>query len=202
MKNSILICLLFASYLGIAQSSKRDFRKLLKTFSGTYQATTTPTDPTAIVGIEAMPVRLSFLNTPVFYVKWLRANGKVYRQRLYVFKYDKLSKTITSEAMSFKTDSLFVDFYKNSTTLNSLTQNDLKTTLGCPDTWLCTDGQFVGSVDDCKFNSERRGKPIYISGRLKVDAESWASTEVGKDENGKILFGKIDDYALQTKRVR
>jgi hypothetical protein len=197
-----LLCFLFVPFLAFSQSSKRDFKQLLKTFEGHYKAETTPSDPTAIVGIEATPVKLSFVKEPVFYVKWIRANGKVYRQRLYVFNYNKATKTITSEAMSFKIDSLFYDFYKNSEKVNTLTQNDLKTTLGCPDTWQRTNSQFVGSVDSCKFNSERRGKPIYISGRLKVDANGWASTEVGKDENGKILFGKLDDYALQIKRVK
>jgi CpeT/CpcT family (DUF1001) len=189
-------------FLAVSQSSKKDFRQLLKTFAGTYHADITPSDPTAIVGIEATPVKLSFVKEPVFYVKWIRANGKVYRQRLYVFKYNKATKTISSEAMSFKTDLLFYDFYKSTQKVNTLTQNDLKTTLGCPDIWQHTNSQFIGSVDSCKFNSERRGKPIFISGRLKVDANGWASTEVGKDENGKVLFGKIDDYALQIKRVK
>ncbi len=173
-----------------------------KIFAGKYRAETTPADPTAIASVEVVPLKVAFIKNPAFYVKWVRADGKFYRQRIYVFSFDADKKQISSEAFSFKTDSLFYDFYKNSEKLLALKQDDLKTSLGCPDIWQKIDNQFIGSVENCKFESARRGKPIYISGKLKVDANSWASTEVGKDDTGKVLFGKIDEYALQIKRVK
>ena len=197
-----LATLFLVQFLSFSQASKKDFRALQKTFVGKYQAETTPTDPKAIASVEVVPLKLTFIQSPAFYVKWLQANGKFYRQRIYVFSFDKDKKQISSEAFSFKTDSLFFDFYKNSEKILALKQDDLKTSLGCPDIWQKVDNQFIGSVENCKFESARRGKPIYISGKLKVDADSWASTEVGKDENGKVLFGKIDEYALQIKRVK
>jgi hypothetical protein len=208
MKKVALLTLIFScfSFLTQAQSTKKDYKQLLKTFAGRYTSVVAngTADEKKLIDqmtITIVRVKGSFFKDPTFYVKYVRGDGSLYRQRLYTFQFD--GQKIQSQSIGFVKDSLFVDFYKNSEKTKNLTQNDLKSGLNCPDTWVKTDEGFVGSMDNCPFKSERRGgKEIYISSKMLLTKTNLSTTEAGKDETGKILFGKIDGYALVLNRLK
>ena len=194
----------FSNHISIAQSTKKDFKQLLKLFEGSYKTTASEGTPTEKQLLDQMTITVkridgSYLGKQVFYVKYVRGNGSLYRQRLYTFTYD--GQKIQSESVAFLKDSLFIDFYENGEKVKNLNKTDMKVGVGCPDTWVKTADGFIGSMDSCAFKSERRGgKEIYIFSRMKVSKQGMATTEAGKDETGKILFGKLDDYALKLVR--
>ena len=203
----LLICvsiLLFSSEITTAQSSKKDFKRLLKLFEGSYKTTLVEASPTEKQLLDQMTITVkrlkgSYLGKAAFYVKYVRGNGSLYRQRLYTFTFD--GQKIQSTSVAFLKDSLFVDFYKQPEKVKNLSVADIKAGIGCADNWLKTADGFVGSMDSCAFKSERRGgKEIYIFSRMKVSKQGMATTEAAKDETGKILFGKLDDYALKLVR--
>lgn len=201
------VLFLFLNVNGIAQTSFRDFKRLLKMFPGEYQttgeATGTPSEQQLMneMKISVIPIDLPQLGENCFYVKYLRGNGSLYRQRIYTLHYSPALQSITSESVGFVQDSLFIDFHKNPAQLKALSAADLKQSLDCYDTWHLTKDGFVAKMDSCLFKSERRGKDIYIYSRMMVSSTGLATTEAGKDETGKILFGKLDGYALQLRRV-
>jgi hypothetical protein len=206
MIRSISFCLicLFFSLIATAQSTKKDFKQLLKLFEGRYKSTLLEGSPTEKQLLEQMTITIkrvkgSYLGKNTFYVKYVRGNGSLYRQRLYTFNFD--GQKIQSESVGFVSDSLFTDFHTSKEKIKNLTKNDLKILINCADTWQKVGNEFVGSMDNCPFKSERRGgKEIFISSKMKVSKKGLATTEAGKDETGKLLFGKTEDYALILNR--
>lgn len=201
-----LITIIVLSQLasGTAQSSRKEFKQLLRMFEGRYKSVAAEGTPAEKQTLERMTITVvrikgSLLGPNVFYVKYVRGNGSLYRQRLYTFTFE--NGIIKSKSAGFVTDSLFIDLPKSPEKVKALANADLKITMGCMDTWIKTQEGFIGSMIDCPFKSERRGgKEIYISSRMKVSKTGMATTEAGKDDTGKILFGKMDDYALQLVR--
>lgn len=204
MKYLQLFFLYLVSISLSAQSTRKEFKQLLKLFPSKYEsmeAGGTPTEKQLIekMTITVVPVNGSLLGKYTFYIKYVRGNGSLYRQRLMTFKFD--NHQITSESVAFVKDSLFVDFYLNSDNVKNLSQSNLKPSLGCADRWTKSGDEFIAKMDSCAFKSDRRGKNIYIFSRMMISDAGMATTEAGKDENGKILFGKLDGYALRLKRT-
>ena len=201
--STLLFCAFTLS--AVAQTSKKDFGQLLKLLPSKYETITaegmTPKEQQLIdqMTITIAPVEGSVLGKNTFYIKYIRGNGSLYRQRLMTLKYE--NQQITSESVAFAKDSSFIDFYLNPDKIKRLSQKDLKASLGCADVWTKTGDEFVAKMDSCPFKSERRGKDIYIFSRMMISQEGMGTTEAGKDENGKILFGKLEGYALKLKRV-
>lgn len=197
MKYLQIILFILLSNYSFAQSSKKDFKELTKTFPGKYKTYEGTIDA---MTITVAPVKSSFLGKDIFYIKYVKKDGSLYRQRLISMKFD--GQNITSETVSFVKDSAFIDFYKDAQKVKNLSQKDIKPSLGCPDTWMKVGDEFIAKMDSCAFKSERRGgKIIYISSRMMVSKNGMGTTEAGKDENGKFLFGSLDGYALKLKRV-
>ena len=194
--------LIFAFFLSIfslsAQSSKKEFKQLLKTFPGKYKTVEKTIDA---MTITVSPIENSILGKNVFYIKYIKVNGSLYRQRLILMKFD--GQKITSEAQSFVKDSSFIDLNLDKNKIKNLSQKDLKSSLGCADTWSKVGDEFIAKMDSCAFKSERRGgKNIFIYSRMMVSETGMGTTEAGKDETGKILFGSLEGYALKLKRVK
>jgi hypothetical protein len=58
----------------------------------------------------------------------------------------------------------------------------------------------VGKADACAYFSAKRGKNIFIYDRMKISASGMATSEAAKDENGMLLFGDLDGWALVLDR--
>ncbi|MFN4147505.1 MAG: CpcT/CpeT family chromophore lyase [Runella sp.] len=200
--------LCWATLSSMAQTSSKDFKRLLKLFEGTYITITTPSGTPSEqalmdqMTISVVPVNLPFLGEHIFYVKYTKGDGSLYRQRLYSFSFTPATQTITSHSMGFIKDSDWIDFYQKTELVNQLSMNHLKPSLGCADLWVKENKAFVARMDSCVFKSDRRGKDIFIYSRMRVSADGMATTEAGKDETGKTLFGKLDSYALQLRRIK
>ena len=196
---------IFSSTSTTAQSSKKDFKQLMRLFEGRYKTAVVDGTPTEKQLLDQMTITIkridgSYLGKNTFYVKYVRGNGSLYRQRLYTFTFT--DNKIQSQSVAFQKDSLFVDVFNSPEKVKNLSQTDMKAGIGCPDNWAKTSDGFIGSMDSCAFKSERRGgKEIYIFSRMKVSKQGMATTEAGKDETGKVLFGKLEDYALKLQRL-
>lgn len=208
MRTILFLFLLLSGNLS-AQTTARDFKKLLRLFPGQYDSvgdafngSATEKEQFERMHITVAPVKIPFLGERVFYVKYLKQNDpkQVYRQRLYVFRYDKTLKTIVSEAHSFQKDSAFVDFHLRPEKQKSLNPAQIKSSLGCPSTWQTDGDGYVGRADSCSFYSTRRQENIFIYDKMRLSPSGLATSEMGKDKTGKILFGNPTDYALKLNR--
>jgi|GEM_PF-5128363 len=209
MKNLFSLALLLFAVGAWAQPTPKDFKKLLRLFPGEYDSlgetfNGTPTEKEAFerMHILVAPVRVKALGEHVFYVKYLKQNDlkQIYRQRLYVFRYDKASKNIVSEAHSFQKDSAFVDLHLYPEKQKSLTRQQIKTALGCPSWWQPDGEGYVGRADSCTFYSARRQENIFVYDKMRLTPSGLATSEMGKDKAGKILFGNPTEYALKLNR--
>ena len=208
MRTMLFLGLLLAN-ASVAQTTARDFKKLLRMFPGQYDSmgeafkgSATEKEQFERMHITVAPVKIPFLGKHVFYVKYLKQNDskQVYRQRLYVFRYDKNQKAIVSEAHSFQKDSTFVDLHLRPEQQKSLTMAQIKSSLGCPSTWQTDGDGYVGRADSCSFYSARRQENIFIYDKMRLSPSGLATSEMGKDKTGKILFGSPADYALKLNR--
>jgi hypothetical protein len=202
MRTLVLLFCLFC--LSAQADAQRDFKKLCRLFAGEYDnLAQTQRDPKAgRMHIHIAKVAVPILGKYVFFVQYQRnANpSDIYRQRLYIFKKDK--GKITSEAYSFVADSLNRDFSKNLDKQKNITKVQLKFTVGCPSVWTNEGTQFVGKTDSCRFFSQKRGKDIFIFDRMRISETGMGTTEAAKDEKGDIIFGKLDDWALDLVREK
>jgi CpeT/CpcT family (DUF1001) len=200
-KLTFLFCLLS---IGLQAQTQRDFKKLCRLFAGEFDNATQTNGDTAIgrMHIHIAKVNVSFLGKNVFFVQYQRNNNPndIYRPRLYSFKRE--NGKITSESCSFVADSLFRDFGKNAAKQATLTKEQVKVTVNCPSVWTVVGTDFVGKTDSCKFFSARRKQDIYIFDRMRISKTGMGTTEAAKDESGKILFGKLDDWALDLLREK
>jgi CpeT/CpcT family (DUF1001) len=206
MKNYLLLLGCLLSSLDILaqvpahQSHSRAFENLLELMPGQYQTDVVHDPQVTDMNIRVARVRAEALGEHTFYVKYVQ-KGKLYRQRILVLCEN--DGKITTEGYSFVKDSLFVDFDRWPTDRQQALQKaEVKSSLGCASTWLAVDDALVGGADKCPFFSTRRGKNIYISDRMKFSVQGMATTEAGFDENGQVLFGKIDTWALELKRQK
>ena len=209
MKNLFALALLLLATAAWAQPTPKDFKKLLRLFPGEYDSlgetfNGTPTEKEKFerMHILVAPVRVSVLGEHVFYVKYLKQNDpkQIYRQRLYVFRYDKTTRSIVSEAHSFQKDSAFVDLHLYPEKQKSLTSQQIKTSLGCPSSWQTDGDGYVSHADSCAFYSARRQENIFIYDKMRLTPSGMATSEMGKDKTGKILFGSPTEYALKLNR--
>jgi CpeT/CpcT family (DUF1001) len=205
LRTVVLLILLGQLVSGAAQSSsKKEFKRLMRLFEGQYNSVAVAGTPAEKQTLESMTITVtrmegSLLGPNTFYIKYVRGNGSLYRQRLCTFTFEQ--GLIKSKSVGFMKDSLFIDIAKSPEKVKALAQTDLKSIMDCMDTWTKTTDGFVGTMNDCPFKSERRGgKEIFISSRMKVSKTGMATTEAGKDDTGKILFGKPDGYALEFVR--
>ena len=198
---TLLFCLI---YLNTQAQTQRDFKKLCRLFAGEYDnlAQTKRDTSAGRMHIHIAKVAVPILGKNVFFVQYQRnANpNDIYRQRLYSFKRE--DGKITSESCAFVADSLFRDFGKNPSKQKALTKEQVKVTVNCPSVWTFDGTQFVGKTDSCKFFSQRRGKDIFIFDRMRISKTGMGTTEAAKDDTGKILFGKLDDWALDLLREK
>lgn len=210
MKHFLFLALLLC-YVGATaqQITPKDFKKICRIFAGEYDSVGEtfnglPSEKAAFerMHITVAPVQVPFLGKNVFYVKYLKQNDpkQLYRQRLYVFKYDKSKKSLTSEALSFQKDSAFVDLHLNPAKQQELTAAQLKSSLGCPSAWLPEGDAYVGRADSCVFYSSRRQENIFIYDKMRIAPNGLSTSEMGKDKTGKILFGSPSEYALKLNR--
>ena len=208
MRTILFLYLLLSGSLS-AQTTARDFKKLLALFPSQYDSVGENFNGSAIekeqferMHITIAPVKIPFLGKRVFYVKYLKQNDpkQVYRQRLYVFRYDKKGRVIVSEAHSFQKDSAFVDLHLQPDKQKTLTRAQIKSSLGCPSTWQSDGDGYVGRADSCSFYSARRQENIFIYDKMRLSPSSLATSEMGKDKTGKILFGNPTEYALKLNR--
>jgi hypothetical protein len=198
MKKTILFTLLILqSAISFAQSSKKDFKALLKTIGGVYEAPTTSKDAD-VKTISITPINGSAIGDDVFFVKYTKTDGSIYRQRVMVFQFE--NDKILSESMSFLSDSTFRDLDRNVEKAKNLKIFDLKPSLGCKENWQKVGDEFIAQINDCPFKSARRNSNILISSRMMVSKTGMATTEQGKDESGKVLFGSLNGYALKLNR--
>jgi hypothetical protein len=198
-KITLLLCFIC---LGFQAHAQKDFKKFMKLLSGEYDNLAQTKRDTAAgrMHIHIAKVNVPIMGKNVFFVQYQRNNNPkdIYRQRLYVFQQN--NGKIMSESYSFIADSLFKDFSKNKEKQQSLTKEQVKISVGCPSLWTYEGTAFIGKTDSCKFFSQRRGRDIFIFDRMKISKTGMATTEAAKDENGKILFGKLDDWALDLIR--
>jgi hypothetical protein len=206
MRTVLLIVFMVVGWRLLAQSTKKEFKQLLQLMEGRFITTAAEGSASEKKLIDQMTITIakvkgSVLGENTFYIKYIKGDGSLYRQRLYTFRFD--GQKITSETVGFVKDSAFIDFYTSPEKIKNLTNADLKPSLGCNDTWIKKGDEFLGSMDGCPFKSERRGgKEIYISSRMMMTKKGMATTEAGKDDKCTILFGKIDDYALRLQRTK
>jgi hypothetical protein len=193
-----LTLLLTLISFGVQAQTPRDFKKLCRLFAGEYDniAQTKRDTSASRMHIHIAKVDVPFLGKHIYFVQYQR-NGNptdIYRQRLYNFKREN------GKITSFVADSLFKDFSKSTVKQKTLIKEQIKITVGCPSVWTVAGTDFVGKTDSCKFFSQRRGKDIYIFDRMRISKLGMGTTEAAKDDAGKILFGKLDDWALDLVR--
>jgi hypothetical protein len=198
MKNYLLfLSLTFTSILSFGQSSKKDFKALMKTIGGEYEAQKT-SEAADVKTISITPIKGSAVGNHVFFVKYTKVDGSIYRQRVMVFRF--VNEKIESESMTLMSDSTFRDLDKNVEKAKNLKVSDLKPSLGCKENWQKVGEEFIAKIDECPFKSARRNSTILISSRMMVSKTAMATTEQGKEEGGKVLFGSLDGYALRLNR--
>ncbi len=204
MKIYLLFPIWFITNFAFGQINKTQFITLIGLVEGKYdnidQVNENPKN--GRMHIELHKVKLDFLGDYVFFMKYYKDNDpdKLYRQRLLVFSYDSTNQALSSEAMSFKADSLYFDFWKKPLLIQSLTKADIRPSLGCKNWWIQTEDGFIGKSEACPFFSSKRGKKILIYDKLKINKDGIATTEAGKDPDGTLLFGNMDTFALILKR--
>jgi hypothetical protein len=187
---------------GNVMATMPDFQTLLARIEGEFDnLVQTQKDPKASrMHVSIRKVSVPALAEHVYFVQYLRNNDpkNVYRQRLIVFQ--STESEITSEAFSFLKDSLYSDFGTNTKKQLSLNRNEVKSSLGCPSKWILINNDMVGKADACAYFSAKRGKNIFIYDRMKISASGMATSEAAKDENGMLLFGDLDGWALVLDR--
>ena len=193
MKKTLTLMLVVMGQLAVAQSAtKRDFKKLLKTLPGEYDA-------------PQMHILIAKINVPtlgenVFYTRYFdKIKAKRYRQRLQ--SWDFKDGTITQRSFSVVPDSLYDNLHQHPENISAVAKN-LKPSLECASVWQKTGDHFEGTIRDCPMYSERRKGNILISDKQYLSSKALKTSEWAKDQSGAILFGDANKYALELQKVR
>ncbi len=218
MNNKILFtfCMTFFSFFCNAQKTNNhitaDMQEMLSLFEGEFdnfsQVYKEKEDKVAEVHehIHSIfkKINLPLLGQQVFYVlQYLDGDStKIYRQRLYSFKENKIEQAIQLDIYSFKTDSLYYNAHVNPEKLTSITFDQLTKTDGCEVFWKKHGDKFIGYMKDkaCNFISKRSNKKIFITDSLMLNKDEIWIRDEAEDEKGNYVFGHKGKIPHKLKR--
>jgi CpeT/CpcT family (DUF1001) len=151
-------------------------------------------------------ISLPVFGENVFYVlQYMDGDStKIYRQRIYSFKENKIENAIQLEIYSFTSDSLYYYSHIRPEKLNGLTPAQMTKTDGCEVYWKKDGERFIGYMKEkaCNLISKRSGKKIFITDSLVLTKnEIWIRDEA-YDENGGYVFGHKGKIPHKLKRCR
>ena len=188
---TLLFTLIFGWVMG-QSSTKSDFKQLLKTLPGEYDA-------------PEMYILVAKINAPtlgknVFYTRYFdKIKAKRYRQRIQVWNFQ--DGIITQKSFNIVPDSLYDNLHQHAENIETVAQS-LKPSLACASMWQKIDDHFEGTIRDCPMYSERRKGNILISDKQFLSKTALKTSEWAKDETGKNLFGSPDKYALELRKIK